>query len=378
MRLLITTDTVGGVWTYTRELCEGLLARKHTVLLVSMGRMPSRDQHAWARRLQAGAHGFFHFVSTEYPLEWMQENARCYSDAEPVLLRLIQSFEPDVLHLNQFCYGALPTPVPKVVIAHSDVISWSQACCACLPGLSPWFDRYLSMVRRGLADADAVVAPTQWMMGALASHYALPVQRAIIPNGRDLPASARRRPKKLQAVTVGRIWDEGKNVRMLEDVRAPLPLFVAGELALEDEPPFTSERLTLLGQLSADAALDLLAESAIYIATSRYEPFGLAPVEAALSGCAVLAHDIASLREVWGSSALFFKNAEQLTAHLVALASDPTLLARAARASGSRARLLYSQNTMIEHYLGLYAALGVPVFQSGASVVAEVEAAPVS
>ncbi len=29
MRVLITTDTVGGVWSYTRELVSGLLAERH-------------------------------------------------------------------------------------------------------------------------------------------------------------------------------------------------------------------------------------------------------------------------------------------------------------------------------------------------------------
>ncbi len=29
MRVLLTTDTVGGVWTFTRELTAGLLARGH-------------------------------------------------------------------------------------------------------------------------------------------------------------------------------------------------------------------------------------------------------------------------------------------------------------------------------------------------------------
>jgi len=37
-----------------------------------------------------------------------------------------------------------------------------------------------------------------------------------------------------------------------------------------------------------------------------YEPFGLAPLEAALSRCAIVANDIPSLREVWGSAAMYF------------------------------------------------------------------------
>ena len=47
-------------------------------------------------------------------------------------------------------------------------------------------------------------------------------------------------------------------------------------------------RATLLGRLSEYELLQFFRESSIYICTSRYEPFGLAPLEAALCGCAVL------------------------------------------------------------------------------------------
>src|SRR5205814_6907963 len=52
----------------------------------------------------------------------------------------------------------------------------------------------------------------------------------------------------------------------------------------------------------------LYARSAIYIATSQYEPFGLAPLEAALSRCAIVASDIPSFREIWGDAAVYFTN----------------------------------------------------------------------
>ena len=45
MHVLITADTVGGVWTYTRELACGLLHRGHRVTLVSFGRIPSPAQY---------------------------------------------------------------------------------------------------------------------------------------------------------------------------------------------------------------------------------------------------------------------------------------------------------------------------------------------
>ena len=47
MHVLITADTVGGVWTYTQELVSGLVQRDVRVTLVSFGRMPSPEQTEW-------------------------------------------------------------------------------------------------------------------------------------------------------------------------------------------------------------------------------------------------------------------------------------------------------------------------------------------
>ena len=360
MRLLITTDTVGGVWTYTKELTEGMLAQDHSVMLVSVGREPSTDQLAWVRRVEASAAHSFCYVATIHPLEWMQTNAACYSAAKPVLLRFIRSWRPDILHLNQFCFGALPTDVPKIVIAHSDVMSWSEACRGQLPAESSWFNHYRQVTSEGLAQANAVVAPTRWMMKALCAHHAVAPHRQVIANGRALPKRIAAGSRKLQAVTIGRVWDEGKNIRVLEEIRSPMPVLVGGELCLESEPPFSSTRLELLGQLSEEATLQLFAESSIYIATSRYEPFGLAPLEAALSGCAIVAHDIPSLREVWGRAAYYFQSPDALERLLHALHRDNALLARAALRAQTRAHTLFSRSGMIDAYLALYARLSAP------------------
>jgi glycogen(starch) synthase len=361
MRLLMTTDTVGGVWTYTKELSEGLLMQGHDVLLISMGRRPSIDQQSWACEAEGRWKRNFCYLPTDHSLEWMQNNATCYSAVESMLMAQITAWRPDVLHLNQFCYGALPTDVPKVVVAHSDVIGWSEACRGEIPHDSAWFRHYLKVVSCGIAQAHAIVAPTRWMMNSLCTNYGVTAYKAVIANGRAIPKLNAGGPKKVQAATIGRVWDEGKNVGLLEEVNSPMPLLVGGELSLEAEPPFTSSRLELLGQLSEDEALRLFAETAIYIVTSRYEPFGLAPVEAALSGCAIVAHDIASLREVWGKSAFYFKSVGELTQLLHTLHADPILLARAASKACARARALFSRETMVEKYLALYAQLGAPV-----------------
>ena len=47
MHVLVTTDTLSGVWTYTRELVSGLVSRGLRVTLVSLGEVPLPEQTAW-------------------------------------------------------------------------------------------------------------------------------------------------------------------------------------------------------------------------------------------------------------------------------------------------------------------------------------------
>lgn len=357
MRVLLTTDTIGGVWTFTRELASGLMDRGHEVALVSFGRMPSDEQQQWVRSREMAFGPAFRYASSDAPLEWMQENERAYSDGAKALYRVAEAFGPDVMHSSQFCFGGLELGVPKVITAHSDVLSWAAACQP--NGLEPgvWLSRYVELVENGLRAADAAVAPTKWMACELARHYGDLPGIEVILNGRSVAAVHGDGRRKLQAVTVGRLWDEAKNVSILRDVRSSVPILVAGEQQHEGATaPVEIGSAKVLGRLAEDALLGLFRESSIYVATSVYEPFGLAPLEAALCGCAVIANDIGSLREVWGDAALYFRDAQSLSAGLRDLGGNPGALAAARERAYGRA-LELSASRMTEQYEGLYGRL---------------------
>jgi glycogen synthase len=202
-----------------------------------------------------------------------------------------------------------------------------------------------------------VVAPTRWMLDALGSNFTLPQEQGVIPNGRTLPEVDTSSTRKMQAVTAGRLWDEAKNLKMLETVDSPIPLLVAGETEYESMSLAVDGADTrVLGALAEDELLTLFRESAIYICTSRYEPFGLAPLEAALCGCAVLANDIPSLREVWGDAALYFSGADSLSSWLWRLSDHPWLLNEAREIAGSRARE-FTAERMAAGYLNLFRSM---------------------
>ena len=354
MRILLTTDTVGGVWTFTQELSVELLSRGHSVALLSLGREPSTSQTQACNHLRGCYGERFRYEASTAPLEWMEGNARAYSEGTAALLALAESFQADVVHSSQFCFGDLPLSLPVVVTAHSDVLSWAAACRP--HGLEPsaWLIQYRSLVECGLQRATAVIAPTHWMSETLCTLYSVPSAPRVILNGRSL-SRTHGVSKRHQAVSVGRLWDEAKNVALLTEIASPIPILVAGEQRFEaSESVMIRGNLTLLGSLTEQEVLHLLNESSLYLAPSRYEPFGLAPLEAAQCGCALLLNDLPSFCEIWGDAALYFRDASSLSRLLATL--SPQSIQRTQQRSQQRARQL-TATRMAEQYESLYREL---------------------
>jgi glycogen synthase len=93
MHVLVTADTVGGVWTYTRELVTGLAQRGIRVTLVSFGEIPAASQTEWLTAL-----GTVDFYPTAFRLEWMQDAEDDLKASSDYLLRIINEKKPDLLH----------------------------------------------------------------------------------------------------------------------------------------------------------------------------------------------------------------------------------------------------------------------------------------
>src|ERR1700737_3913117 len=115
MHVLITADTLGGVWTYARELVAGLCHAGVRVTLVSFGEIPALQQTEWMNDLPN-----MDFRPTAFKLEWMQDAGDDLVASQEYLESLIDELKPDILHFSQFFYGAMPSPLPRVVVAHSD------------------------------------------------------------------------------------------------------------------------------------------------------------------------------------------------------------------------------------------------------------------
>jgi glycosyltransferase involved in cell wall biosynthesis len=300
----------------------------------------------------------------------MEKNEFVFAQGAGLLLHVAKQFRPDLLHSNQFCFGALALDIPKLVTAHSDVLSWAAACRPSGLEKSRWLRQYQSLITQGLHACDAVASPTRWMAQELARHYNDLPPSYLIRHGRSLDSPASHQLRTVQAVTVGRLWDEAKNIEILRAVSSPMPIYVAGERQFGSSvAPRHIGCSILLGALPESALLTLLARSSIYIATSVYEPFGIAPLEAALCGCAVIANDIPSLREVWGENALYFDGPRSLSMLLQQLNRDEQRLAEARQRSFARANEMTAQR-MADGYEALYGAMlasrpGVRAAQAG-------------
>jgi glycogen synthase len=358
MHILITADTIGGVWTYTRELVTGLASRGIRITLVSFGGVPARAQRAWLEGLSGVT-----YIPTGYGLEWMQDAGEDVFDSMRYLHSVIDERKPDLLHLSQYCYGSLDVVLPKIVVAHSDVMSWSQSVRGAQPH-DLWAQWYRKTVEHGLAGASLVVAPSRWMLGCVESCYGPQRRPRVIYNGRTPALFNPSVSKQNYAASVGRLWDEGKQSRLLMQLStSPLPIFLAGAATATGESSDTGARcipgIQFKGQLSEGEMRELLSRAAIYIATSRYEPFGLAPLEAALSRCAIVANDIPSFREIWGDAALYFRSddAEALGEALRLLHGDRELRMTYADRAYEHALASYSASRMVEEYVQLYTTL---------------------
>jgi glycosyltransferase involved in cell wall biosynthesis len=330
MRILMTADTVGGVWTYARDLASALDADVHVATMGAPPPRPEPNVHV-----------------SEFRLEWQDDPWDDVDRAGRWLLELEEELRPDVVHVNGFAHAALPWRAPVIVVAHSDVVSWWWAVHGCDP--PPEWDRYRWSVEAGLRAAEVVVAPTRAGLADLERQFRFRSERVVIPNGRaaTVPLS-RKEPFVLGS---GRFWDEAKNLAALEAVRPRIPW-----------PIVTVGDGTALGRVAPDEHAALLARAAVYCAPALYEPFGLGILEAAQAGCALVLGDIPSLREVWGDAAVFAPPREHdaLAAALHLVATDAELREElAVRASRRAAR--YTLVTMAAAYAELYERLRAPV-----------------
>jgi glycosyltransferase involved in cell wall biosynthesis len=346
MTILMTVDSVGGVWTHALDLSRGLAARGIRVVLAVMGPPLSIEQRRAADEIAGMT-----LAVRRFKLEWMNEPWADVEQAGRWLLDLARVSGPDVVHVNGFAHGALPFAAPVLIGAHSCVLSWFHDVKRA-PASAKWL-RYEHTVKRGLANARLIVAPSRAMALSVIRHYAPRTPVIVIHNGRN-PSLYGPGTKEPFVLSAGRLRDAAKNVAQLGRVGPSLawPVMVAGD------SDHGVPGLAPLGRLSAAALAGWYRRASVYALPARYEPFGLSVLEAALSGCALVLGDIPSLRELWDGAATFVEpdDASGLGHELTRLIEDATQRELMALLAMDRARR-YDVEVMTDAYCAVYQQL---------------------
>lgn len=345
MRLLMTTDAVGGVWQYSLELAAALEAE---VTLAVLGPAPDAAQRTAAKA--AGVR----LVETGLPLDWLSDGPAPVRAAGEAVARLARETGAEVVHLNSPALAVARFAQPVVAVNHGCLGTWWDAARGGAVGRAlAWLPE---LVGQGLRAADRVVAPTRAYAETTARRYGLPVTPAAVHNGRT-PLPLPEAPAFEGALTVGRLWDEVKDSATLDAAAALLdaPFVAIGATRAPHGATVTPAHLQATGPLPAEAIARWLSRRPVFASAARFEPFGLAVLEAAQAGCPLVLSDISGFRELWDSAASFVApgDAQGFADAIAALLADPARHAAQGEAARSRAAR-YTPAAMAAQMSGIY------------------------
>ncbi|WP_428374597.1 glycosyltransferase family 4 protein [Lichenicoccus sp.] len=352
-RVLISTDAVGGVWRHAIDLARSLNGAGIGCLLAGLG--PPPPDRSEAEALAPGTA----LVWTTMGLDWMQPDADAVAGIGAELAQIGRQGGVDLLHLNLPSQAAgVPDGVPVVAMSHSCIPTWWAAVRG--EALPPAYRWQQAATRLGMDRASAVMAPSRSHAEALERVYGPVDGLTVLYNARsdadDSSGGGGRRPVVLAA---GRWWDEAKNAAILDRAaaRACWPIELAGPLTGPDGMRVDLAHATALGALPPAALRARMQEAAIFASPSLYEPFGLAVLEAAASGAALMLADIPTFRELWSDAALFVppERPEAWTEAIALLAHDADRRRTFAGAARERAAG-FTAVRQLDGLLGIYEA----------------------
>jgi glycosyltransferase involved in cell wall biosynthesis len=350
-RLLMTTDAVGGVWTFSTAFASALADAGMDVHLVIMGPAPQAEKRALLRD------GRIHLIESGLALEWQDPQGGDLANARRFFAALERAIEPDIVHLNSFREATFDWRPPAVVVAHSCVNSWALACNDREWLGEPRWQHYTRAVAAGLNRAQAWVSPSQAFHDVICSLYGPNSPGSVIWNGLT-PAAMQPTSKRRVILAAGRMWDAAKNIRVLARASHGLewPVCVAGPTL--QSPWSDTGNLTLVGDLAHGDLRLRMQHAAIFVSPALYEPFGLSILEAAAAGCALVLSDIPTFRELWDGAALFVDPADAGALHraLAELCNDGLERARLQSAARERSQR-YTLARTVSAYCALYQRL---------------------
>lgn len=346
--VLMTVDAVGGVWRHALDLAGGLAVRGVRTTLLGFGPEPTP-----AHREEAARAGI-DLRWEGLPLDWMATSADEIADVPAAISRHATEIGADLLHLNlpsQAKRGALPT----VAVHHSCLATWWQTVCPRDYPPQGW-KWHAQTVARGVEAADILVAPSSAHSASISMAYGPILNLRVVHNGRA--GAEQRAEKQAFVLAVGRWWDRAKDLETLDAAAQGCrwPVELVGPLTSPAGETVRVAHCRARGGLPAAEVDDLMSEAALFVSTAVFEPFGLAVLEAAQSGAALVVSDIPTFRELWDEAAIFVppRDEDGFRSAINHLASDDDHRAAMAAAAQARAAA-YSLDRQVDGMLAVYA-----------------------
>ncbi len=304
MRILVTTDAVGGVWRYSLSLAREWAAEGVAVELAVLGPDPGPAQLG-----EADAVPGLVLHRTGLDLDWTAADPDALQRSADALAVLARRRGADSVHLHAPALVGRDAgwPAPVVAVLHSCLLTWWRAIRSGPP--PDGFAWRIDATGQGIERADRVVAPSRAFRDALRDAYRTDREIVAIHNGRTplpMPAApAAERPRAVLAA--GRFWDQAKDAATLDAAAAMLdaPVRAAGSFRGPNGETTDAHALHRLGSLDEPGLADAFGSARVFASSARYEPFGLAVLEAAQAGLALVLSDIPTLRELWDGAAVF-------------------------------------------------------------------------
>ncbi len=353
LRILLTADAVGGVWQYSIDLARGLSRLGVETVLAILGPSPSQAQLKTA----SGIEGLT-LVDTGLPLDWLARTRASVRSAGRAVASLAESRSVDIVQLHAPSLAAeAEFSMPVVAVNHSCLPTWWAAVKD--GPIDPDFEWRGDLCGKGLRRAHRVVTPTAAFAEATRKAHDLAVTPAAVHNGRSPLALPQVAPHDF-AFTAGRLWDGGKNAATLDRAAAELavPLYAAGPLSGPNGDRIELDHVRTLGNLDERELARWLAAKPVFVSAARYEPFGLAVLEAAAAGCPLVLSDIPSFRELWDGVATFVPATDHLAfaKAIESILGDAYLRTATGEAAKERAAR-YTPDAMARAMLAIYREL---------------------
>ena len=353
LRILVTADAENTLWRYGLDLAHGLSRLGHETLLALTGPAASAEQIKSAAAIPG-----LRLVDTGLDLDRCAEDEASLVRAAETIAGLAAETGADIVQLNTPALAGLADfGCPVIAVLHSCLASWWEEVQGTpLPADLAW---RIDLTARGLRAADVVVTPTAAAAASAGNHYCLEAAPRTVHHGRVPVAAPSGLPHDF-VFTAGRLWDEGKNLPMLDAAagRLGVPVRAAGPLAGPDGGPVLFDNIHCLGKLDEGALGRWLSARPVFACPALYEPFGLSVLEAASAGCALILSDIPVFRELWDEVAIFVdpRDEDGFTRAIGGLIGDDferAVLGRAARERAAR----YTPDAMAAQMANLYRGL---------------------